>query len=361
MLSLSEATILSTTLQAILYGFSLFMFILTFRTVFRNNRRRRVNYGMLAATCALLLLSSAEMAINIVRLYQGFISKGLALSGGSEDYFSSATDATFLVKSCLYNAQTVILDAVVIYRAYVVWQSLLAILVPVICWCGLVAASVGLNVAFSETLTDVQARDIFGKVAGRWITATYSLTLVTNILTTVILALKIWQVARRSARYLSGSSLTSILRVIVESGAIYSVTVAAALVAFLIKSNFVYVILDLISPVICIVFSMIIVRVSSATESDSDIFSASTNRPPEWTTQFPRNLRRRREGTGNSFGMGEIAVEITETVHVDRATTPSDLKPPGILPEGDAPGGTTTPEFHCRDAGLVRKASEEHV
>ncbi len=123
----------------------------------------------------------------------------------------------------------------------------------------------GLNVAFSETLTDAQARDIFGKVAGRWITATYSLTLVTNILTTgmyhkrilapahilmmhtVILALKIWQVARRSARYLSGSSLTPILRVIVESGAVYSVTVAAALVAFLIKSNVVYVILDLAS------------------------------------------------------------------------------------------------------------------
>ncbi len=106
---------------------------------------------------------------------------------------------------------------------------------------------------------------------------------------------------------------------------------------------------------------MIIVRVSSATESDSHTFSAATNRTPEWTTHFPRNLRRRREGTGSSFGMGEIAVEITETIHVDRATTPSDLKPPGILPEGDAPGGTTTPEFHCRDAGLVRKASEEHV
>ncbi|KAI0702358.1 hypothetical protein C8T65DRAFT_741523 [Cerioporus squamosus] len=352
MLSLSEAAILSTTLEAILYGFSLFMFILTFRTVFRNDRRRRVNYGMLAATCALLLLSSAEMGVNIARLYQGFISKGPALPGGSEEYFSSATDATFLVKSCLYNAQTVVLDAVVIYRAYVVWQNLLVILAPAVGWCGLVAACVGLNVSFSRTLTDAQARDIIGRVTGRWIMATYSLTLATNLLTTVILALKIWQVARRSARYLSESSLTPILRVVVESGAIYSVTVAAALVAFLAKSN-------AISPIICIVFSMIIVRVSSTSESDRHTFSASTNRTPEWTTHFPpRNLRHRREGS--SFVMGDtgISIEIAEAVHIDPEMTPSDLKPPGIVPEGDASAGTMTPDLHCRD---VRKASEEPV
>ncbi|RPD53076.1 hypothetical protein L226DRAFT_563981 [Lentinus tigrinus ALCF2SS1-7] len=359
MLSLSEAAVLSTTLEAILYGFSLFMFILTFRTVFRNYRRRRLNYGMFAATCALLLLSSAEMGVNVARLYQGFISRGPTLPGGSEEYFSAATDTTFLLKSCLYNVQTIILDAVVIYRAYVVWQSLLIVLVPVAGWCGLVAVCIGLNVSFSKTLTDAQTRDVFGETTGRWITATYSLTLATNLLTTVILALKIWQVARRSARYLSESSLTPILHVIVESGAIYSITVAAALVAFLLKSNVVYVILDMISPIISIVFSMIIVRVSSNTESGRQTFSASTHRSPEWTTHFPRNLRRRREGS--SFGMGDISIEITEAVHIDREVTPSDLKPPGIVPGDDVTAGSTTPEFHRRDAGPVCKASEEPV
>lgn len=62
----------------------------------------------------------------------------------------------------------------------------------------------------------------------------------------VILAYKIWTVARRSAQYLSESTLTPILRVVVESGALYSITITAALVTFVLKSNVVYVILDLV-------------------------------------------------------------------------------------------------------------------
>ena len=57
------------------------------------------------------------MAVNIARVYQGFLSKGPDLPGGPEAYFADVSEATFVLKSCLYNAQTLVLDAVVVGRS----------------------------------------------------------------------------------------------------------------------------------------------------------------------------------------------------------------------------------------------------
>ena len=98
------------------------------------------------------------MAVDIARLYQGFISIGPNLPGGHEAYFADVTRPTFVAQSCLYNTQTIVLDAVVvslpplnrtsstmlmttvlqIYRTYVVWKSILVCILPIIGWLGLV-------------------------------------------------------------------------------------------------------------------------------------------------------------------------------------------------------------------------------
>ncbi len=62
----------------------------------------------------------------------------------------------------------------------------------------------------------------------------------------VLLAGRIWTVTRRSAQYRASDFLGPVLRVIIESGAIYSMTITAALISFVMKTNGVYVILDLV-------------------------------------------------------------------------------------------------------------------
>ena len=77
MFTLSEAAILSTVVEGILYGawlaascpacgthnvytgFSVLMFIFTMWIMLQNRRRRNLNKGMLGAACALLVLSTA--------------------------------------------------------------------------------------------------------------------------------------------------------------------------------------------------------------------------------------------------------------------------------------------------------------
>lgn len=55
-----------------------------------------------------------EMAVNIARIYRGFVTVGPFVPGGPEAWFNAVSDPTFVAKSVFYNTQTLILDAVVV-------------------------------------------------------------------------------------------------------------------------------------------------------------------------------------------------------------------------------------------------------
>ncbi|KAI0631505.1 hypothetical protein C8Q77DRAFT_141002 [Trametes polyzona] len=330
MLPLRAAGILSTTLEAVLYGYAVFMFTLAMWIMLRDRRNRHVNYGLVAAGCALMVLATAEMAVNIARIYQGFVTIGPFVPGGPEAWFSAVSDPTFVAKSVFYNTQTLILDAVVIYRTYIVWQSAFVVILPIIGWCGLLGGSIGLNIALVNS--SKYTGDVFAEQTGRWITAVYALTLATNLSSTLLLAGRIWTVTRRSAQYRSTDFLGPVLRVIIESGAIYSVTITAALISFVVKSNGVYVILDMISPIISIVFNMLIIRIGLA--SGRSILALSTEATqPTWVAagSAPTDTsriavsRRRQDGT---YAMKDLKVEITQVIENDADYTMVDPSSP---------------------------------
>ena len=165
---------------------------------------------------AVLTVVLQEMGTNIARLYQGLLSIGPFVPWGSEAFFADVSQLTFVIKSCVYNAQTLILDAVVvrissqhiyiaslrllqIYRTYVVWQNIWVVVVPTIGWLGLLGmfvdiysteqllirrtgGSIGLNVALVTAGT--HKSDVFAAETGRWITAVYAMTLGTNLSST---------------------------------------------------------------------------------------------------------------------------------------------------------------------------------
>ena len=54
------------------------------------------------------------MINNVVRLRQGVLTVGPTQPGGSDAYFGNVTEKTFIIKSVLYNAQTLILDFAVV-------------------------------------------------------------------------------------------------------------------------------------------------------------------------------------------------------------------------------------------------------
>lgn len=131
------------------------------------------------------------------------------------------------------------------------------------------------------------------------------------------------------------------LRIVIESGAIYSMTIIAALVVFVCKSPGNWVILDMvsrshnvprrsefltmlaaqISPIICIVFNMIIVRVGIASDK---AFMQSMQLPahvePSQRTGITRpSLPLRRVQSPDDYQIKPISIEITQCkeIHTD--------------------------------------------
>lgn len=150
------------------------------------------------------------------------------------------------------------------------------------------------------------------------------MTLVTNVTATSLLAYRIWRVNREVSRYRASGRLASVLRVIIESGAIYSMTIIAALVTFVVNSPGVYVLLDMISPIICIVFNMIIIRVGFATDRRLPVVNTTVQGTTIDPSSQNGNVRVRPSSSypaNSRFEMKSLAVEITQYIETDADTS----------------------------------------
>ncbi|KAH8079077.1 hypothetical protein BXZ70DRAFT_652667 [Cristinia sonorae] len=318
-LTLSEAAVISTTLEGMLYGLSVLMFVLSLWLLARKRKKRQTNWGLVFAAFALFIMSTGEFAVNIIRLIEGLITKGPNMPMGAEFYFADVTQPTFTAKGVLYNSQTLVLDGVVIYRCYLVWQSWLVVALPILGWIGLFAVSVGVNWALSHAV--LTAGNIFATTTGRWVTAYYATTLSVNLLATGLLAFRIWRVQRRSQQYMTGEndSLNLVVRIVLESGAIYSAAIICALVTFLLNNPGVYVILDMISPIICIVFNLIIIRVAFI--SENGILGTSQRSDSGGHPSALRFANHPSQPSAPSYEQKSMAIELTKYVETDAETS----------------------------------------
>ncbi|KAI0368716.1 hypothetical protein BV20DRAFT_947415 [Pilatotrama ljubarskyi] len=266
---LDLAAVVSTTLEAMLYGFSIFMFGVTIYILRRNNRLldRPMNYPMLAVSCAFLVCSTAHMIIDIVRICDGLVWYRDTFQGGPIAFFALPSQSTFVAKNIVYSIQTLLGDGVLIYRCYVVWDSWRIVAFPVVLWVWVAVAS-ALSIHGVATLPE-NSGTVFNPSVGQWITAFYASTLATNFIVSFILGSKIWVTNHRASRNRPGGSLLHVVRIIADAGLLYSATLTAALVCFAQKSNGQYIVLDIVTPVISITFYMVIIRVGIAASHHS--------------------------------------------------------------------------------------------
>ncbi|KAH8078717.1 hypothetical protein BXZ70DRAFT_657453 [Cristinia sonorae] len=309
-LALAEAAIVSTTVEGILYGLSILMFIMSFWILGRDRKKRKVNWALVFAAVTLLIMSTGEYAINILRLVEGLLLKGPDLPGGMDGYFADVMNPIFIAKGVLYNVQTLVLDAVIIYRCYVVWQSWWIIAVPILGWLGLLGLSIGLSYTLAHAA--LTAGNIFAEGTGRWITANYIATLAVNLLATGLLVSRIWYIQRSSQQYTSGrfETLSLVFRVVLES---------------------VYIILDLLSPIICISFNLIVVRVGFLSEdrmSGKSSERSGTGGHPS-TLRFA-NRASRAQPSVPGYERKSLAIELTQYVETD-ADMASVTDKPGAI------------------------------
>ncbi|KAF5313746.1 hypothetical protein D9619_013676 [Psilocybe cf. subviscida] len=191
------------------------------------------------------------------------------------------------------------------------------------------AAIVGTNVALVQARSGHQL-DVFFVSTGRWITANYAATLATNLSASCLLAYRIWYLNREASSIWMHGHLKPVVRAVIESGLIYSMTITSALIVFVRKSVGINVIWDMCSPIILITFCMIIVRIGLSSHSTLNVSVAMAGSVSVSVgsngTGITCNCRRATINTGrdrdNVYDMKPLAEEVT---HSQKAEADMDL------------------------------------
>ena len=109
-----------------------------------------------------------------------------------------------------------------------------------------IATAIGGQVAIN---TVSPSSNTFAPSVENWPVAFYCLTLITNFSCTALLAYKIWRIESQSSAIFKTRSLSPVLTIVVESGAIYSAFLVVLIGTYESKSWSHYLILDAVSAI----------------------------------------------------------------------------------------------------------------
>ncbi|KAJ7510715.1 hypothetical protein B0H11DRAFT_1955888 [Mycena galericulata] len=258
---LDNAFLVATWLEALVYGFYFCIFCLSIYVNITSTRGRTThNQTIFAASITMFILATTHVAINCYRLIRGYVDFGTA-PGGPVGYLGVISTWHFIFKDVLYATQSILGDAAAVYRCWILWkQEYKIVLLPFML---LVMSAVsgymvcGLHATMGPTAT------VFDPRLTKWITTFYSLAVAQNCLTTGLMACRLWQGERESARFRLGSGIfLPVLRVLVESAALYLFVEILLLCLYAVRSNAQYILLETVPPIVGITFSSITVRIN---------------------------------------------------------------------------------------------------
>ncbi|KAG8217092.1 hypothetical protein J3R82DRAFT_5119 [Butyriboletus roseoflavus] len=273
-IGLALVTILSTSIECILYGISFVMFGGTVWALTHGRPKAEINWSMVLVASILTILSTIHVTVDIQRLVDGFVTEA-DIPGGPTVFFADVTQRTFLIKCVVYVLQTLLGDAVVTYRCYVVWHRFTIVLLPVVLWCATFVISVGM-IYHTMHATDIEDVLLLN-INGNWVIPFYVLTMATNALSSALLAYRIWTMNRNVPgviRVLSRSGVEAklLFRVLIDSALLYTLTLFALLTCYAYQNTGQFIVLDMMTPIISITFYTVLVRIAMARNN--------TPRPP---------------------------------------------------------------------------------
>ncbi|KAG2120369.1 hypothetical protein DEU56DRAFT_865191 [Suillus clintonianus] len=262
---LDTACLLAVILEGIVYGFSILMFMGTIWSLTYKQRMQDINRPMLAVAILLLILSTGHIVANVIRMEDGLVKYRGTYPGGPVAYLADPTQKTLAIMHVFYVLQTLLADGVVIYRCYVVSQSVWVIIIPSLLWCSV--AVTGFGAVYSYLQVANYSGDLFANLLGwpaKWVTAFFASTMATNGLSSGLLAYRIWMVERKvsTARGPNGNSMMPIVRVLVDAAILYTVVLVITLILFLCSNNVEELALEMIPSIISIAFYMVLIRIA---------------------------------------------------------------------------------------------------
>ncbi|KAK0452126.1 uncharacterized protein EV420DRAFT_1558989 [Desarmillaria tabescens] len=219
----------------------------------RRYRTKRLHMYLLGTHIALFLLITWHCIATMAHTLNGVIH--IAPDGIIE--LQPPWSAWSLVENTPWVMTTIVADAFLVYRTYIVWMHIyLIIFIPLLLFVADIAMGIYFLIGMTNSNTSFQGLT-------HLTTAFAAVTLSANIVCTALISFRIWMVRRNITETTQGlDPLNGVIVLIVESAAVYTVVLIAQIITLGRESRISFVLFDIQSPIIGIVFSMIIIRVS---------------------------------------------------------------------------------------------------
>ncbi|TFK96167.1 hypothetical protein BDV98DRAFT_597846 [Pterulicium gracile] len=207
---------------------------------------------------ALFMLSTAHVIIN---LFKGV--KAFTVVVDPNIIFADFSAPIDLAKESVYITAAALADTLLIFRCYMVWgHNWRVAIVPVM----LLLLSTGAGYTSVYQFSTLEDRDgaQYAENLKKWFMVLYSVMLANNILSTTLIASRIWWRSRQSGSALGWrhqAKYNWIIAIVIESGAIYSFSLLIYLVLYTIESQAQKLILDSLCQIASIMPTLIIVRI----------------------------------------------------------------------------------------------------
>ncbi|KDR79645.1 hypothetical protein GALMADRAFT_137439 [Galerina marginata CBS 339.88] len=227
--------------------------------------RKRINKTMLSGTLSIFILSSIHTSFAVATSFETIRHMEL----GIVDDPNVALPWTAVVLCTMANTVVLIADGFLIYRCWLVcFKSFSKIIFPCFFWVGGVVCTVlqaYWQIVQSAAIVTAWTPVNMDIGPGTILTPFWGSTIVVNVYATSVIVYTLWKTARRDESKLSESTgqLLFIMRVIIESGALYLIMTIPHFIVWWTPSGTAILILGWINvPVVGSAFNLIILRTS---------------------------------------------------------------------------------------------------
>ncbi|KAH9962551.1 hypothetical protein BGW80DRAFT_862892 [Lactifluus volemus] len=217
-LAWNESSLLSYWIVGPLYGdicvFALCAHVLNMKGL------KGSNLLMLIVAATQFSLATAHIITILVQMIRGFISAA-DTPGGTIQYLLSQSNPEHICQSVFYITNSLIGDAILIWRLWVIWNRNFWLTFPFILLC--IASTITGYTALAHLATLPPNGSVFTPSVHNWLIATWVLSIATQFGATLLIGYRFWITMLPNSKGIRASRL-SILWILVESGALYSVT-----------------------------------------------------------------------------------------------------------------------------------------
>jgi hypothetical protein len=283
---ITEAQLVGLFCESITFGIYLATFPHCIQALFVNRtgslkRSSDVNWPMVLVAATLLSIATLDICLGFYHNLKAFIF--YTGPGGPTQEFTNISDWINVMKTVTVVLQTTIGDAVLIYRCWIVYEkSWLVVSLSILLWLGDTFCTIMIIVLESTLHSRVL---INSARLTPYLTAFWALTISLNIITTTLLVSRIWKIDRQAARFGVGSNgtqhrhtLKHVIRVVIESGCIYTITAFVTFVAVIAGSIAVYPLTDMEVQIVGIAFNLILIRITRRSHDETMFDTRGTQR-----------------------------------------------------------------------------------